>query len=347
MGKPIRWRPRPQCADIGRILLRVALGVLIPTALQSAGTVESVSAQTIRSLALAVDNDGLAMWIPRHRRPDRYYTSGLRIEGLLAWTPAWARLLGSDEAVVCGREKVEDPCFLTEVSLGQEIYTPDFLFDSDPSSHDRPYAGWLYADATTQKLSAAGSTSLSLQVGVTGEPSLASQFHRWFHRSLGKHEPMGWNHQIPFEPAFMIRYEARRAFPFGSEGDDALLVMEPRGSVALGTLRTGVIAGLLAKIGWNRSSLRDPRRPESGAPFLVFVVGAEGEYVMRDLFLDGNFGDWSSPASRESWVARFKGGIQAGWDRFGLEFTATRSTLEFQGQNGAHTYGTFRLIVFS
>jgi hypothetical protein len=76
-------------------------------------------------------------------------------------------------------------------------------------------------------------------------------------------------------------------------------------------------------------------------------VGVEGEFVLRDLFLDGST-LWESPSvERVPWVGRLQGRIQVGSGRFGLEAGATRSTLQFQGQEGSHTHGAIGFIIRS
>jgi len=325
----------------------VPLRILLVTAAALTVSAGPGSAQSVRSFSLSADNDGFVFWIPPHRRPDRYYTSGLRLEALVSWTPVWAGLLTSGEPTACGLEEGPEPCFLTRLTLGHRIYTPDFVFDSNPSTHDRPYAGWLYVEANTEKVGSDRLTSLSLQLGVTGGLSFAGPIHRWFHRSLGKHEPIGWEHQIPFEPAFQVRYEVRRTFPVDGGRSPAFLHLEPRGKATVGTVRSGLSAGLTAAAGWNVASSQGWRTNGHRAPFLVLSLGMEGEMVLRDLFLDGSTWARSLSADRETWVGRVRGGIQLGVGRIGVKFEAARSTLEFRRQNGHHTYGTFELIFFS
>ena len=44
-------------------------------------------------------------------------------------------------------------------------------------------------------------------------------------------------------------------------------------------------------------------------------------------------------------VGRLNGRLQMGLGGFGLEFAATRSTIQFTGQDGTHTVGTIRVII--
>jgi lipid A 3-O-deacylase len=304
------------------------------------------AAQSVRSFGLSADNDGLVFWVPPDRREDRYYTHSLRAEAVVAWEPPWARLLGGGAARVCGAEPASGSCTVTRLVLGQEIYTPDFIFDKDPESHDRPFAGLLYVAAAAVRLAPHRSSSLGLQVGVTGKASFAAPFHRWFHRSLDKHEPMGWEHQIPFEPAFLLRYETRGAVSLIPPGKALSLRLEPHGGATLGTLRTGASGGVVLGGGWN-APFFDGLREVGAGPFSLRVgVGVEGEVVARDLFLDGSTWTSSVRATREAFVGRLRSRFAVGWGRLALEWATTHSTLEFRDQRGRHTYATIRVRVY-
>jgi hypothetical protein len=188
-------------------------------------------------------------------------------------------------------------------------------------------------------------SSLELEVGVTGEPSLAAPVHKWFHRSLGKHEPVGWEYQVPFEPAFLLRYESRRAYPLLGDGLGKSFAVEPLTSVALGTLRTGVTGGLSLLASVNAPATLDwLGATDTYVPYLLLKVGLEAEFVLRDLFLDGRILGSSPSVHRLPWVGRLQGRAQVGFRRLALEFAATRSTLEFQSQDDPHTHGTIALI---
>ena len=303
------------------------------------------SGQSLRSLTISADNDGFVFWTPPDERTDWYYTHGLRADAVVAWAPPGVRFLGKGDLNVCRSDPDGSPCILTRITIGQEIYTPEGLFSTDPPLDDRPYAGWLFMEAIAVRVSEDRSTSLGLELGLTGDPSFASPLHRWFHRSLGKHEPMGWGHQIPFEPAFTFKYEARRAWPLVSDTRAMSTHIEPNGSLMLGTLRTGALAGLTLRGGWNAPPPFDWWGARAGAPYFLVALGAEGELVLRDLFLDGSTWTQSAHVERVPVMGRLKGRVQMGLGRVGIEFAATRSTIQFTGQAGQHTVGTIRIIV--
>ena len=320
-------------------------GLQVVLVLLSGVLPSAASAQGLRSLSLSVDNDGLVFWESTRKRTDWYYTHGMKVEATGNWALPGAELLSPDDPTVCAPDPGPDPCILSRITFGQAIYTPKMLFSDDPLIEDRPYVGWLFVDASTALASQEGASSLGVQVGITGGPSLASPLHRWFHTSLGKHEPMGWKHQIPFEVAFSVTYEARRFLSILPVSWPGSLQIEPRGSVSIGTLRTGAMAGISIRAGWNAPSSIDWWGARPGKAYLLLALGSEGEVVVRDLFLDGSTWGRSAHADLEPLIGRLTGRMQVGLGGFGLEIAATRSSIQFRGQEGKHTVGTVRAII--
>lgn len=303
------------------------------------------SGQGLRSFAVSVDNDGFVFWTLPDERTDWYYTHGMRLEAVVDWAPPGARFLGGDDPTVCSSDSSSEPCVLTRITFGQAIYTPAALFSTVPPLDDRPYAGWLFLEATTARVTPEGWTSLGVEVGMTGGPSFASPVHRWFHRRLGKHEPTGWENQIPFEPAIAVKYETRRAWRIVPSRRGMSFIIEPQGSFTLGTLRTGALGGVSLRAGWNAPPSLDWWGTGQGSPYVMVSLGADGELVLRDLFLDGSTWGRSAHVERVPVVGRLSGRLQMGLGRVGLEFAATRSSFQFTGQKGRHTVGTLRILI--
>ena len=293
---------------------------------------------------MAADNDGFVDWVGPGVQADRYYTHGFRFQGVVEWKASGAGVLSTESLPVCHEEPDERGCFLTRLILGHAIYTPGYLFDEVPASDDRPYAGWLYGDVMVGKVRADRITALGLQVGVTGPPSFASPVHRWFHRTLGKEEPRGWDHQLPFEPAFSLRFQSRQSFPLLGRVGEIFFGVAPDVTVTAGTLRSGVAAGLSLEGGWNAPSTLDWLGPGLDGPYVLVRLGAEGEFVLRDLFLDGSLWREGPSVDRSPGFGSLKGGVQVGVRRFGIEVAAVRSMPEFQNQLDSHTYGIIRLV---
>ena len=326
----------PQARRWAFLLFPLLAGLMAPGALFS---------QSLRALSIAAENDGLAFWTPPHQRSDWYYTHGMAIVGVFASAIPGSSFLGGGAPPPCGPTPSTQPCSLSRLGIGQAIFTPEARFTTSPPAADRPYAGWLYLEASAIRLEGRRIRRLGLDLGVTGGPSLAGPVHRWFHRSLGKHEPMGWDSQIPFELAFSVSFENREALTLGETAGGLDLRFEHRSILRVGTLRTGALGGLSLQAGW-----RAPRflewtgiRPAEG--YIRLSVGADGELVLRDLFLDGSTFGGGPRVERTPLVGQLRASLQVGTGAFGVEFSGSRRTSQFTGQVGHHSTGLVRLII--
>jgi hypothetical protein len=310
-----------------------------------AGLARPTAAQELRALSLALDNDGLAVWTPPGQRQDWYYTHGTRLEATLAGTPPLlGRLLpGAGDATPCPPHGGPEACTVTHVRLGQQIFTPQSLFDDEPPEGDRPYAGWLYVGLGAERTSPNGSLELAVEVGVTGRPSFGRQAHLAVHRWLDKYPPQGWDTEIPFEVAFLVR--ARRTWWHTATSGPASVALIPRWEASLGTVRTGLGGGLEVMAGWNASP--DPiwSAPDREGGWAVVRAGFEGELVVRDLFLDGSTFGQSVSAERRPLVGRLHAGLEVGWNGLGLEFSVVRASRAFEVQEEPHTFATIGFVI--
>ena len=309
------------------------------------GWAAPLSGQAFRAFSLSIENDGFVFWNSPQERTDWYYTHGLRVDAVLAWSPALPDLLGFGPSPACPPHPEAYPWALTRIGLGQAIYTPYQLFNEDPPEPDRPYAGWLSLKTVTARYAEDRYTSLGIELGVTGEPSLAGPLHRWFHRSLGKYEPQGWDKQIPFELAFSVEYETGKRISLLDFGGGGHVSVQPAGAVTLGTLRTGVRGGVFLLAGWKGPRFMDSLLAPGESGYVSAAIGPEAELVLRDLFLDGSTWGGSEKAERVPAVGHVVGRVQVGWRSLALEFAATRTSIQFTGQRAPHTVGTVRVIL--
>jgi hypothetical protein len=97
---------------------------------------------------LQVENDVFNRFSPT----DRDYTNGIRIGWLspaITWLPSsWVAL--TTVPTFFGEGPSDSVVRRFGVSLGQNLYTPDNIFTSQPIYNDRPYAAWLCASFLLQ-----------------------------------------------------------------------------------------------------------------------------------------------------------------------------------------------------
>jgi lipid A 3-O-deacylase len=294
----------------------------------------------MRALELSLDNDGFSFWL--QRPTDWFYTDGTFLEALGDWQLSGLASLGI-HGPPCSAAEEDRPCVVTRVRLGQKIFTPEDLFFYQPGVVDRPYAGWLYLMLGRQRLTPRRTTDVSVQVGVTGNPSLARQMQETLHGMLGLTEPQGWQYQLPFEVDFAGTYRDTWHLPMTRADRSLSLDLEPEWAATLGTERTSGQGGLFLRFGWKAPAGSSVRGPRSRRLYVVARVGEEGELVLRDLFLDGTTWRPSISTPKEPLVARTRAALDLGWDRIDVHLAVTRSTREFRAQDAPHLYGTIAL----
>lgn len=289
---------------------------------------------------MAADNDAFNFWIPVPR-PDHDYTHGMRLVVEADAAPAWGRLAPGLHPCT-GKEGAEERCLATRLEVGQKIYTPR-RDAPEPLPGERPYAGWLYANATARVLSRTRERSLGVELGVTGPPSLAEAVQTSFHEAAEYWEPRGWRNQLRFEPGVVVRYGEARLLGEGRVGRVRLATVAPHWGVALGNVLTGAHAGVRARAGYGVPHPWGPRGAEE-PPVAVFATGgARGEWVGRNLFLDGNtFG--SGPSVRRlSLVGEWEAGAGVRIGGIVAEYRVVTRGREYRTEPRAHRYSTIVL----
>ncbi|HEU0013476.1 MAG TPA: lipid A deacylase LpxR family protein [Longimicrobium sp.] len=284
------------------------------------------AAQGARETVLRLDNDILALR-GREAPPDYDYTHGLSLSIELPRAPRWlARSLLSCHAVPSG-----ETCLRTRLGGGQRIYTP--RHDApEPLPGERPYAAWLYVSGDAVVESPSRRRTLTVELGVTGRPALGEPVQNGIHRLLGSERQEGWDHQLGFQPGILLRYEDAHLLRRGLRGI-GLLRLVPAWRVTAGNVRRGVDAGIAARLG------------RGGGRGVFGSVAARQEWVLRDLFLDGNTLTANSLAERLPLVTHGEVGVGYAFGGWALEYVFTARSREYQAQPGPHRYGSLILTL--
>ena len=291
--------------------MRYAPRLLLPLLLLST----PAAAQT----RLSVDNDLFGPHRIGYKAPDWEYTAGTR----LSWTSAgggrWAPVLG----IAAG----DSARLRTTWEVGQEIYTP--RHDApNPLPGERPYAGWLYTSMTAEVARPGLARHATVQLGVTGPPSLAEPVQREIHRLAGFRPPEGWAHQLAFEPGIILRYGETRTVAgdvLGARGE-----IGPEWEAALGNVLTGTRAGLRGRIAHRG----------------MYALGSvRGEWIAHSLFLDGNTFRAGPSVEKRPFVAQAEVGAGVSFGRVGLEYRAVFRGKEYQTQESPHSWGSVSLVL--
>jgi len=297
----------------------------------------------VRAYQLTSDNDAYDFWIPMTVRPDYEYSNGLRVavemEGARGWKALAAAVAPCAAADSLG--DAEAGCASTEVEMGQRLYAP--REDSyEPMPGQRPFAGWLYAAVTGRVVNGRTRHTFAMEAGVTGKPSLGQPVMESYHRVVGFWNPVGWRHQIAFEPALAVRYGVERRVAEARVGGVRAGELTADAGASLGTLRTAVHAGAQARAGTRLAHPWAARRLRGTSVYAL--AGARAEAVGRDLFLDGNtFGGTESQVDRRALVAYTRWGVGMTSGPLTVEYRVTARTRAYDQEPGGHPYSTIEI----
>lgn len=298
---------------------------------------------------------------------DQNYTSGVKFSWV---SPDLTRFRDNKQLPEWIYPYVEALPFINEpdrernivISLGQSIFTPQDIEQTDLITDDRPYAGWLYFGLGFHSKTETQLDSMEIQLGVVGELSLARQTQILVHKFRDIGTPKGWQHQLENEPGLNLVYERNwRHELVGAKRGLGFDIITHAGA-ALGNVYTYANLGFEARGGWNlpqdfgSSTIRpggdtndpvtksDPRRAkDTSFGFHVFAF-ADGRAVARDIFLDGNTFADSHSIDKERFVADVAIGAALIFGPIKLSLAKVFRSREFVGQPSKHRFGS---ITFS
>ncbi len=152
-------------------------------------------------IELRFDNDEFLL-------SDRYYTSGV----FLSYKKSINKSKFSNKKTA----KLQ-----YELSIGNEIYTPqDVDYDNVDRFH-RPYAGWLFGKVRVGSIKNKYSLFLGVETGVTGDESLAKTFQDWAHSRVGIRNAT-WIEQISYK--WLVNIEAQLNYLITSRKQSSLVI---------------------------------------------------------------------------------------------------------------------------
>jgi len=305
-----------------------------------------------------IEND--VFWVPYSQPGDRFYTNGMRVSfGKGVYMP------GSDESRLPSWLKpVRNHCatclIFPNLSIGQQLYTPEDIQNPDPQPGERPWAAWLYAgfgaavDPTPKTRH-----DFEVQVGVTGDPALGEFVQSTWHEIIGSPEPQGWDNQ--FGPDIGVNgYYSFQHILFEAPSDHIVdWDFVPLARVAVGTMMTYGGVGATFRVGRNITDFPySPVRPsERGvtvreAPNLEIYgfIGAEGRAVAYNYFLEGAlWEDEPYTVEPNSYVWDFNFGVTARFKNYNITYAIVHRSEEFERtvgiDDGVHSFGSLSFTV--
>ncbi len=354
--------------SIAKIASLAASAFLVGTVVARAQTNEppppaSATDDEKRSIyTLQIENDVFNRFSPT----DRDYTNGIRFGWLspaITTMPAGLVALTTMPTFL-GEPPSDSVIRRFALSFGQNIYTPDDTFATQPIYNDRPYAGWLYASFALQytykrRDSKTGTDepvrldTLQLDLGLIGPAAGGEVVQNNFHNLIGVAQAYGWANQLHNEPTINLTFERRWRTGRTVVIDDPKLEVDfiPRVGAALGNVAIYADVGGTARIGKN---LRDDFGPTRARPALpgseAFIgdgsfgwylfAGIDGQVVGRNIFLDGNTDGYSLRVSHRPFVGEVQAGLALTYRGTRITYTQILRTPEFYQQNRFTQFGS-------
>ena len=286
---------------------------------------------------------------------DRYYTNGIKF-GLGTPVTTLQQLLTLPSHWMLDR--ISDLGGEVHFGLfaGQNMYTPRSIRVSAAQPFDRPWAAWLYLGGVAQRVQANTLDTVEMNLGMVGPAALGNQVQTRWHRLVGVQRPLGWDNQLPNEPAFLVSYLHKRKF-----GNDNLELI-PHAGATVGTVMTLARVGGIVRIGHNMSGfgpdsiepggamLQNTRRESEAGMRNAFewygFAGTDYRFVARNIFLDGTVFHNSTSVNRRHYVQDLSAGLSARYRWLRISLTHIRRSEEFttsRGGGGRQTFDSLNL----
>jgi len=196
---------------------------------------------------------------------DQYYTNGIELI---------YRYLGTAK-----NEKVAKK--ITEFRLGQYIYNPQSVRAADINVNDRPFAGYLFAEAGINTFYTNESVlKVNFQAGVVGPQSYAEEFQEKLHKLVGYPTVQGWQYQITTTLAAQAQAVYSHKILSGRYHEK--VDFHVQGELNVGTIWMGASVGPMARI-----SLKGALLPmyDSALHGAALNQDKEASKAQRELFL--------------------------------------------------------------
>lgn len=169
---------------------------------------------------------------------DKYYTNGIEL---------FYRYLGTRQT----DDLVKN---ITEFRIAQYMYNPQSPNVEEVIFHDRPFAGYLFAEAGINKFYSNESVlKVNFQAGVVGPEALGEAFQKLIHNTFGYDPVRGWNYQI--QTAYALQGTAFYSRKISGKLHNDKVDFHILGDVNIGTIWMGASVGPMARISFKKPLL--------------------------------------------------------------------------------------------
>jgi len=228
------------------------------------GCLQFISGQ--KYARLSVDNDLYFL-------TDRYYSSGIFL------SYGYKKIKQVDEL-----DSLDNSTYV-HWHLGQEVYTPARLQTKDLSKLDYPFGGWLFIEREVHKyLNKKTAYAWGIQIGTTGDESLAPWMQNFYHLNFLKLPRVTWEAAMPQEIHLNLNVNMKKKFML----EEKFYFLSDFFS-SLGTQKTTIGAQFGFFMGkTNRFSFMGNPLKSKGDNGLSFYIGSRQEYRFHDYMISGS-----------------------------------------------------------
>jgi len=228
------------------------------------GCLQFISGQ--KYARLSVDNDLYFL-------TDRYYSSGIFL------SYGYKKIKRVDEL-----DSLDNSTYV-HWHLGQEVYTPARLQTKDLSKLDYPFGGWLFIEREVHKyLNKNTAYAWGIQIGTTGDESLAPWMQNFYHLNFLKLPRVTWEAAMPQEIHLNLNVNMKKKFML----EEKFYFLSDFFS-SLGTQKTTIGAQFGFFMGkTNRFSFMGNPLKSKGDNGLSFYIGSRQEYRFHDYMISGS-----------------------------------------------------------
>ena len=240
-------------------------------------------------IGIITDNDSYTS-----SKNDKYYTNGFEF---------FYRFLSKNDQQSINKK-------ISEFRIGQYIYNPRSINSSDIKTNDRPFAGYLFAEAgRTHFYQNESVFKADIQLGFIGANSFAEEVQTKFHAAFNFKAVQGWQHQIKNALAVQTHFLYSKKL-----AADQNIDFHFQSEANLGTIFTGVSSGFMTRISLKKlvpiydSNLHGASlytNPQQNDSEFYLYIAPSINYQLYDSTIQGSLFNDTSPVTYDLIPFRF------------------------------------------
>ena len=269
---------------------------------------------------------------------DMYYTNGLEL---------FYRFLSKNDNGKINKK-------ITEFRIGQYLYNPRFINEEAVTINNRPFAGYLFAEAGRSFFYQSESVlKTDFQLGYMGQNAFGQEMQEGFHKIIGYKKVYGWENQV--HNALAVQAHVLYSKKLFSNKHNDFVDFHFQSEANLGTIFTGVSTGFLSRIGFRKllpvydSNLHDASvsfEPQLNVKEFYLYAIPSVNYQLYDATIQGSLFNDTSPVTFDLIPWRFNAelGLKYRYNNFNISYSFIYHGKELKSHDMTGSfYGSIRM----